>query len=407
MFWKTQDNPWIAARNARKNPPILISMLLYFALFWGYMYAAYGLRELIFGGISAILGSLIENGTIQNLEYAIYDDLNVIAYSFTFILLVPLGILYVRLIEGRNCKSFMLHKNHFFSHFFLGFLIGTAVLAAVLGFLSIFRIFTISGIGDFHWLSFLLGTLCILLMCFSEEYFFRGAVLSSFGARNHPLVAILAAAVLSSVCNYFYFNNIREMNFFLIVNHILLGCLLGILVYRTHSLTSAVGVRVALLFLSQLIFGIPFSNYYYVHSVFESKYTTVSIWFTTDVIPGVDTGFGMFVMLLLALIPAVFLSGRSTKKQNVQQTTFFRHVQPTNPADPLNTEPQSQTDSVSKPHTAEDTQPSISDSPVSVEQTQSPKMVNTDAVEEENWEDEETRAPITPNYQSPEDYLKK
>ena len=38
---------------------------------------------------------------------------------------------------------------------------------------------------------------------------------------------------------------------------------------------------------------------------------------------------------------------------------------------------------------------------------QSPKMVNTDAVEEENWEDEETRAPITPNYQSPEDYLKK
>ena len=395
FFWKMQDNPWIHARSARKNPPILITMLLCFVLFWGYMYAAYGLRELVFGGVSAILTSLIESGAIENLEYAIYDDFNVIAYSFTFILLIPLGILYAKLVEGRSCQSFALHKERFFRRFLSGFLAGAAVLAAVLGFLSIFRIFSIAGAGDFHWLSFLLGILCILIMCFSEEYFFRGMVLSSFGARNHPLIAIFAAAVLSSICNYFYFNNIREPNLLLITNHILLGCLLGILVYRTGNLITAVGARTALVFLSQLLLGIPFSNYSYAHSIFASKYTTVSIWFTTDVIPGVDTGFGMFVMLTLALALAVFLPVRGGKRGQTQQPSYFRHVDSA-PAAPTQPESSPGTKASNLAASASDESPALS------EQNDAGA-----AGAEENWEEEETRAPIAPKYQAPEDYLKK
>ena len=397
FFWKTQDNPWLAARSARKNPPILITMLLCFALFWGYMYAAYGLRELIFGGISALLSSLIESGAIENLEYAIYDDFNVIAYSFTFILLVPLGILYAKLVEGRSPRSFALHRDRFFRRFFLGFLIGTAVLAAVLGFLSIFRIFRVTGFGDFHWLSFLLGVICILILCFSEEYFFRGMVLSSFGARSHPLTAVFAAAVLSSVCNYFYFNNIREFNLFLIADHILLGCLLGILVYRTGNLITAVGVRTALVFLSQLVFGIPFSNYSYAHTILASKYTTASIWFTTDIIPGIDTGFGMFAILALALALAIFLPARGTGVEKPETKAYFRHVK---------TVPQP---AAADPDPEAEARPSASCCSPSAptENTDITPESSSGNMEEETWDEEVARAPVAPNYKAPEDYLKK
>lgn len=465
MFWKNLENPWIDTRDNRKGIPLLITMLLCFVLFWAYMHAGFGLRELVFNGISAFLGMLIENGIIENKEFAIYDDFNVLAYSFTFILLIPLSYLFtsfsgnlktgkaakdpaakgklsipalISLIlflgfgiyslitttgmseeqslssafsstmlgiaamlltalltlfyvkNGCSRQNALIRREEGINHFFSGFLIGIAILGAALGFIAIFKIYSIKGAGDFHWLSFVLGTLCILAMSWSQEYFFRGAVLSAFGKSNHPLVAILIAAILSSICNYFYFNNVRDMNLLLIVNHLLLGCLLGVLTFRSRSILPAVGVRTAIVFFSQLILGIPFSNYFYVHSLFESKYTTISIWFTTEIIPGVDTGFAMFVMLMLALTIAVLWP--AANKSRVESKSYFRHVAEEKPAEQVKPQPVSPAP-----------EPKTESAPV--KKPVEPEIPAAD--EDDDWEEEETRDIGTPTYRAPEDYLKK
>ena len=144
FFWNTKDNPWHAARQARKIPPILITMLLCFALFWAYMYAAYGLRELVINGVRALLNAAFAGDGLKAFANNIDGDINAIAYAFPFILLMPIGWLYAKFVEGRKSSTFLFDWGHFSTHFFSGFLVGTVILACALGFLSIFRIFQIT-----------------------------------------------------------------------------------------------------------------------------------------------------------------------------------------------------------------------------------------------------------------------
>lgn len=409
FFWNTKDNPWHAARQARKIPPILITLLLCFALFWGYSYAAYGLRELVLKGLSALLNATVQDEALKTFADNINGDINVIAYTFTFILLMPLGWLYAKYIEGRRSDTFLFDWKHFTQHFFPGFLIGTAMLGAALGFLSIFRIFQIKGAGDFYWITFLLGLLSLMLNAVGQEYYFRGVVLSSFGANNHPLLAILAAAILSGLCNYFYYDA-KVFNFFFIIDHILLGCLLGVLVFRSRSVFTAVGVRFSLMFLSQLALGIPFSDHSYAHTLFESKYTTGSIWFTTKSVLGVDTGFAMFSVLIIALALAVLLPDRSLKKEKEKENkTFFKHIEPSEkkeaakPADKPEKTPGAKPADPGKP-AAKPAQEPAKKAPKPAPE---PKPEPAPADDDEDWEEEETRDIGTPNYKAPEEYLKK
>ena len=395
FFWNTKDNPWHAARQARKIPPILITMLLCFALFWAYMYAAYGLRELVINGVRALLNAAFAGDGLKAFANNIDGDINAIAYAFPFILLMPIGWLYAKFVEGRKSSTFLFDWGHFSTHFFSGFLVGTVILACALGFLSIFRIFQITGAGDLYIVSFILGILSIALCCIGQEYYFRGMVLSSFGANNHPLVAILAAGILSGLCNYFFFDA-KVLNFFFIIDHILLGWLLGVLVFRTKSVFTAVGVRFALMFFSQLVLGIPFSDYSYAHSLFASEYTTGSIWFTTKSVLGVDTGFAMFVFLIIALALALLIPVRGSRKAKEQeQKTYFKHVEPSKPK----SEPE--------PEKKVPASPSGKPKPASPKPKKAPKPEPAASDDDDEWEEEETRDIETPHYKAPEDYLKK
>ena len=394
FFWNTKDNPWHAARQARKNPPILITMLLCLLLFWGYSYAAYGLRELVLKGISALLNATIQDDALQTFADNIKGDINVIAYTFTFILLMPIGWLYAKFVEGRKSDTFLFDWKHFTSHFFPGFLIGTAILGAALGFVAIFRIVQVKGAGDFYWITFLLGLLSLMLNAIGTEYYFRGVVLSSFGARNHPLVAILAAGILSGLCNYFYYDA-KVFNFFFIIDHILLGCLLGVMVFRSRSVFTAVGTRFAMTVLTQSVLGLPFSDYTFAHTLFESKYTTGSIWFTTKSVLGVDSGFAMFAFLIIALALAVLLPDKSLQKEKEKEdNTFFKHVEPAEkkPGKPAQPAEKPAAKPAEKPAKKAPPKPAPEPKP---------------ADDDEDWEEEETRDIATPNYRAPEEYLKK
>lgn len=382
FFWQTKDNPWIEARKARKNPPILITMLLCALLFWGYMYLAFYTRELIYNVITKIVNSMVESGALKNNEIPLFDDISAILFSIPFIFLVPIGLLYAKFIEGRSSRTFALEKENRVNRFFTGFLIGTIILAAILGFLAIFNIYSVKGIAKFNWLSFVSGFISICIWSFSIEYFFRGALLSSFGAKNHPLTAILASSIFYALCMYFYYNNLREMNFFLIVDHLLLGCLLGVVVYRTKTVWTSIGIRFGIMLFSQIILGIPFSGYSYEHGLFTSKYTTASIWFTTKLVQGIDTGFCMFVMLIIALALAVFIP---VKAADDDKNKYFRHV-----------------------GSEEQEIAGIDDINNDIEETKTVSEDNSaDEQNEEEWDEEETRDIGTPNYRAPEDYLKK
>ena len=393
LFWKNKVNPWAEAAKARKNPPILITMLLNFAIFWGYMYLSNLLRGLIFKGISALLVRLIESGVMENSQYAIYDDMNVIAYSLTFILLVPIAIAYMKFIEGRSIKTVLSDGDDAYLKLLGGFAIGTVILAAILGFLSFFKIFVISGAGDAHWLSLLLGFISVALMSYGIEYYFRGFLLSSFGARNHPLAAIFASAVLYAVCMYFYFNTNRSLNIYLILDHLLLGILLGIITCRTRSIWTAVGIRFAIALIAQLVLGIPLSGYTYVHSLFASKYTTASIWFTTSTVQGVDTGCAMFSVLVIAVLLALFLPA-AKKKDEAEKKLYFRHVGPEAAA------PASEPTIPAAKPAASAAKPAAPASKPAAAPAPEPEA------DDEDWEEEQTRDVSTPQYKKPEDYLK-
>lgn len=381
FFWKSKDNPWIPARAARKNPPILITMIICFALFVGYIYIGDFVRDLISKGVSALSGSAIK-------DLPLNDDIYEINHTYTFIILVPIIYFYMKYIEGRSAKTFSLSKNDSINSLLTGFILGTVILAVILGFLSIFHIFTIKGPGKFDLLTFILGLLSVAIASFSIEYFFRGAILSSFGARNHPLIAIAASAFIYALCNYIYYNADGGFNFLFFINHFLLGCIFGIIVFRTKNVWITIGARFALMFFSQLIFNIPWSGFTYIHTLFSIRYTTVSIWFTVKSVLGIDTGFCMFAFLLIVLALSLFIPVKSTE---TGKDKYFRHVQEKNVQPIVHSQPADNTEETIKNDINES----------------SPILQEDINENNDDWEEETTRDISTPNYNAPEDYLKK
>ena len=239
----------------------------------------------------------------------------------------------------------------------------------------------------------------VLICGFSFEYYFRGFVLSSLGARSRASVAVLLTAILSTAAHSYYWG----YSILSIFNNLLFDVLLGLLVVRTGSTFSACAARASFLFVCQFVFGTTYSGAAYTHALVPTTIDYSSLWVGT--VNGIDSGYTFAIILATALLLLLFFP-RKAPDDEFESGPFFQHV----PV--VKTKPEDQVPLNGDSIQSEDVAPVLrrpSDFPKREGQPSAGGTENSTlppAEEEEEWEEEERRIHVEPDYKKPEDYLK-
>lgn len=226
LFWKVQTQPFAEAKTARKSIPIFLTLLLAALLYYGFSEGTY----LLYTKFYDFIQDQVSLYKIDP-EIPIFDDLGVIIRSAAAAILVLFASLYVRFLEGRKLSSMGFHKDALLKNCFKGAAAGILLFGAMLAILVFTGGFRFAGELRCDFLTRLAGILSVLICGFSFEYFFRGFVLSSLGARSRIFTAVLLAAVLSTAAQSYYWG----YSVISIINNFLFNLLLGLLAARTGS----------------------------------------------------------------------------------------------------------------------------------------------------------------------------
>ena len=383
LFWKVQKDPFSEARTSRRSLPIFLTLLLAALLYYGFSEITYFLYTKLYDLIEAQVAYYKIDA-----ESPIFYDLGAIIRSSATVLLALFAVLYVRFLEGRRLSSMLFHKEKLLRDLGKGVLTGAALFAAMLGILVFTGCYRFEGELRSDFLTRAAGIFSVLLCGISFEYFFRGFLLSSLGARCNKIVAVLLAAVLSTAAQSYYWG----YSFISVFNNLLFNFLLGLLVLRTGSAWTACAARASFLFVCQFVFGTVYSGIAYTHALIPTTADYTNSWAGTA--NGIDNGYTFAVVLAAAILLALFLPQKAPEEE-WENGPFFKHV-------PVEKQP-AQQELPSKP--AEQASAPVLKRPESpAKQPETPPAPQDE--DDEVWEEEEARAHVEPDYKKPEDYLK-
>ena len=392
FFWKAKTDHFDEAKTAQRAMPIFLTMLLAAALFIGTKYLLGILTESLYNYISMQVALLR-----MDPEAPILQDIGMLIRASGLGILLVLAVLYVRFLEGRRVRSMGLHRKGMGKALLLGVLIGALVFAAVLAVLLFLGSIRFEGEVQTAPGVRILCFLSVLLCGVSFEIYFRGFVLSSLGARCRVLIAVLLTAVLSTAAHAYYWG----FSYHSVVNNLLLDLCLGLLAVRTGNTWTACATRSAYLLICQFIFGAVHSGGSYAHALVPATLDYGSTWVGTA--NGIDSGSTLTIILAVILVLALFLPKRMPKEEE-QPRRFMEHV----PADREKSDgssadeaaPQREESAVlRRPESLKKPMPEAEEEPAA-----EPNV--PDGADDEEWEEEETRVHVEPDYKKPEDYLK-
>ena len=396
LFWKSLTEPFAEAKTAKRAMPIFLTMLLAAALFVGTKYLVTWITEVIYNFVTR-QASLYR----MDAEALILEDIGLIIHASGLGILLILATLYVRFLEGRPLGTMKLHKKGMGKGLLQGLLAGALLFGAVLAVLIFIGSLRFEGEVQTNFWVRLLCLLAVLLCGVSFEYYFRGFVLSSLGARCRPLLAVLLTAVLSTAAHSYYWG----FSFHTLLNNLMLDLILGLLVLRFDSAWIACAARTVWLLLCQFVFGVVYSHAACVHALIPTTVDYSGIWAGSKY--GIDSGYALTVLLPIALL-LLFLVPKRVPREDDTPRPFMEHV----PTDRDRAE-QPAVSPALKAEPAASEKASVLRRPASLQRTEiaaedtaEPAPAPDDSGDEEEWEEEETRVHVEPDYKKPEDYLK-
>lgn len=387
VFWKAKSDPFAEARTGRRSLPIFLTILLAGALYYGFAELSYLLYTKIF--------NVVQNGIAQyqiDQDLPLLKDFNVIVRSAMFLLIGIVGILYVRVLEGRKLSSMGYHKKGLLNGILGGLGIGILLMGSMIAVFIFAGSFLFEGETAPHFVTVLLDALALLILGFSTELYFRGFLLSSLGARCKILVAVLLTALVSTIGHSFYWG----WNIYSFYNNLLFDLLLGLLVARTGNAWLAGAVRSFWLILCQLFFGILYSGQTCYYKLIPNvvNYENGN-WVGASC---VDTG-NVFTAIMIIGVLLVLLVPKKDSQEEEEQKPFFQHVPVEKKAEPAAPA------AVSEKKSAEP----VLRRPESMKKETAPVPVQEPAdteEDEDDWDEEESRAIVHPEFKNPEQYLK-
>lgn len=388
VFWKVKPDPYEEARTGRRSLPIFLTILLAGAIYYGFSELSYLLYTKIFDAVQ----SGITNYKIDS--YAPFlNDFNIIVRSALFLLIGVLGVLYVRFLEGRKLSTMGYHKKGLAGGILGGLGIAVLLIGSMIAVFLFAGSILFEGELDLHFGTVLLDVLALLILGFSSELYFRGFLLSSLGARCKPLLAVLLTALVSTVGHSFYWG----WNIYSFYNNLLFDLLLGLLAVRTCNAWLAGAVRSFWLILCQLVFGILYSGQACYYKLIPNvvNYENGG-WVGASC---VDTGNVFTAVMLIGILLVLLLPKKDPRDEEEEQKPFFQHVPVEKKA------PDAAPAAAPEKKAAEP----VLRRPESLKKTPVPaeEPVESPAEEdEENWDEEETRAIVHPEFKNPEQYLK-
>ncbi len=391
LFWKVRTDPFSEAKTARKSIPVFLTMLLAALLFVGFRYSVEFLIEQLFQFVQKQVALYKIDG-----EASIFYDMDVIIRASATAILILLASLYVRFLEGRRLSTMGFHKEGLWRNLFKGILVGILLFGAMLGMLVFSGNYKMEGELRTDLLARIVGIASVWICGFSFEYFFRGFVLSSLGARSRFGTAVFLTAVLSTAAQSYYWG----YSILSIFNNLLFDMLLGLLVVRTGSAFAACTARASFLFVCQFVFGTVYSGAVYTHAFVPTTINYSSLWVGTA--NGIDNGYTFAIILGVALLLLLFLP-KKMPEEAFETGPFIKHV----PVEKANAQGQDTASGKSAKTTESATvlrrPSSIPERPAQQSEAEDRNSAPDD---EENWEEEESRAHVEPAYKKPEDYLK-
>lgn len=397
LFWKVRTEPFAEAKTARKGLPVFLTMLLAGLLFIGFRYGVAFLTEKIYKFVQNQV-SLYK----LDAESSILYDMGLIIHASATLVLVLLASLYVRFLEGRRLATMGFHRDGSFKNVLKGAITGVLLYAAILGVLVFSGNYKFEGELRTDLLARVAGILSVLICGVAFEYYFRGFLLSSLGSRCRTLFAVLLTAVLSTAAHSYYWG----YSLLSIFNSLLFDILLGVLVVRTGSAYTACAARACFLFVCQFVFGTAYAGAAYAHAFVPTTVNYASLWVGT--VNGIDSGWTFMLILAAALLLALFLP-KKPPEDEWESGPFFKHV-------PVGRTDGAVTDAEVSSGNGKDA--NAPGGPAVLQQPEGPAKepaaqsgepgasVPPQGDDEEDWEEEEARVHVEPDYKKPEDYLK-
>lgn len=390
LFWKVQTDPFAEAKSARKSIPIFITLLLAGLLYYGFSEGTYFLYTKLYDLIQKQVALYKIDA-----ELPIFYDLGVIIRSAASAVLVLFASLYVRFLEGRRLSTMGFSKEGLWRNLLKGAAVGLVLFGAMLGVLVFSGSYQFEGELRDDILTRIAGILSILICGFSFEYFFRGFVLSSLGARSRIATAILLTAALSTAAQSYYWG----YSVISVFNNFFFNSLLGLLVARTGSVTTACAARISFLFVCQFVFGTTYSGAAFAHAFVPTAVNYASPWAGTA--NGIDNGYAFTIIVVAAVLTALFLPKKEPETE-LESRPFFQHV----PVGKKSGAEAATEAADSTPDAREASsvlrRPESLDKPGGAKQQDEPQAAD----DEEDWEEETARVHVDPDYKKPEDYLK-
>lgn len=394
LFWKVRTEPFAEAKTARKSIPIFITLLLAALLFYGFSKGFYFLYGKLFDFVQKQVALYKIDA-----ELPLFDDLDLIIRSASTVFLVLFASLYVRFLEGRRLSTMGFRKKGLWGNILKGAAAGILSFGAILGILAFTGSCHFEGEVRSDLLTRMAGFLAILLGSFSFEFFFRGFVLTSLGARSRIFTAVFLTAVLSTAAQSYFWG----YSFLSILNNLLLNILLGLLVVRTGSACTACSARTLFLLLCQFVFGTTYSGAACTHALVPVTVDYQSVWAGTA--NGIDSGYAFTLIFAIAALAVLFLPKKAPEEE-LESGPFFKHV----PVEKQAAGESAKSSAPAHTETAEQGKTPVLRRPGNLakagEEAAQPAPLPSPDEEEEEWEEEEKRRPVDPNYKKPEDYLK-
>ena len=201
---------------------------------------------LVFSTVLTVIGGIIAQNQGYDLQKLLmggydtldaYTPLGAILSLGGVVIMLPAVILGNRIVKARPASSISSSRGGFdFAVFFKCFAAGLALIALPL---IIVNLLTSENTGAvrFTVFGFILCTVLVPLQCIAEEYFFRGQLMTMFGAWiKFPIIPIVLQTV--------FFAAAHPYNVIGVISVAVMGMILGVCAYITKGLEASCALHI-------------------------------------------------------------------------------------------------------------------------------------------------------------------
>ncbi|MDE5583373.1 MAG: CPBP family intramembrane metalloprotease [Ruminococcus sp.] len=219
------------------------------------------------------------------------------------------SIIYCRNIEVRPLSSMGIRKKKFFPHYICGLLTGTAMMTAIVLLSVAFKVNSLSLTGGFNTGIILLYLLGFLVQGMSEEFIFRGYLMTSVGGHHS---AWLAVGINSLAFSLAHIAN-PGFNFLSCVNLILFGVFASLFMICTDNIWGVCGIHSIWNFMQGNFYGISVSGTGNTESVFRTSPITSQSWLSGGAF-GIEGSIFTSVILAVGIALVIVKISKSKKE---------------------------------------------------------------------------------------------